>query len=84
MTKYIIEFDRDGCIGAGPCEAVAEKFWKLKADGKADLLDSKREGDLMVLEIDDTDLDVNKLAASSCPVNVIKIKNKETGEYVSA
>ena len=82
MTKFIIEYDRDNCIGAGPCEAVAEKFWQIKADGKADLIGSKREGDLLILEIDDKDLDINKLAAESCPVNVIKIKNKETGEYL--
>ena len=37
MAKYRIEFDRELCIGALACTAVAEKFWPRADDGKVDL-----------------------------------------------
>ena len=37
MTKYKIEFDREICIGALACTAVAENFWPTSEDGKVDL-----------------------------------------------
>lgn len=71
--KYIIEYDREGCIGAAACIAVAPDSWEMDDDGKANLLKK---------EIDEDELEINKQAAEACPVNVIRIKDKDTGEYI--
>ncbi len=80
--KYIIEFDREGCIGAAACVAVQGDQWELVDDGKADLKDAERinENKTQKKEIDESELEKYKEAAESCPVTVIHIINKETGE----
>ena len=71
MAKYTIEYDRDGCIGAGSCVGACSKNWKMAEDSKADCLQT---------EIEEDELQCNKDAAEACPVGVIHIKNNETGE----
>jgi len=83
MGKYKIEYDRNSCIGAAVCAAVDEKFWEINADGKADLKGGNKDGDIFVVEIEEEDIENMKAAAEGCPVNVIKITNKETGEKVA-
>lgn len=81
---YIIEYDREGCIGAAACVAVQDDQWELVADGKADLKDGKSENDNKIQrkEIDESELEKYKEAAESCPVTVIHIIDKETGEKI--
>ncbi|MEK6823139.1 MAG: ferredoxin [Nanoarchaeota archaeon] len=69
--EYEIEYDRDGCIGAGSCAAVAKNNWVMAEDGKATV---------RKLVIKASELQENLDAARACPVNVIHIKNKKTGE----
>jgi len=71
--KFRVEYDRDGCIGAGVCAAVDEKHWEMNADGKADLKGGKKDDDIFVKEIDESGLEEMKAAAEGCPVNVIHI-----------
>ncbi len=71
MGKYKIEYERDGCIGAGACVDACVENWKMDDDGKANFINE---------EFDDDVLEKNKAAAESCPVNIIHIVNKETGE----
>ena len=71
MAKYTIEYDRDGCIGAGSCVGACSSNWSMGDDNKANVL--KRE-------IEEEELQCNKEAAEACPVNVIHIINNETGE----
>ena len=71
MAKYEIIYDREGCIGAGACANVDPANWKMADDGKANVLKK---------EIEESELEANLNAARSCPVNVIHITNKETGE----
>lgn len=54
----------------------------MAADGKADLIGSKRmnNNDLQILEIEEKDMQCNKDAAEACPVNVIHIINLDNGE----
>lgn len=73
MARYKIIYDRNSCIGAAACIAVAPKTWKMGKDGKADQL---------LKEIDEKDLRQNLDAARSCPVNSIKITD-ENGKPVS-
>lgn len=51
-------------------------------DGKSDLIGAEKNADntKQTLEIDEKDLKCNLEAAQVCPVNVIHIKNKDTGE----
>jgi len=76
MSKIKIILDREKCIAATPCISIAPKYFKL-VDGKATLLGSKiDEGTgMQVLEVDveDAELDSLRNAASSCPVQVIKV-----------
>jgi ferredoxin len=75
MVKYLITFDREACIGALACNAVAPNFWVLAKDGKVDLKDAtfNKETKKWELIIADPDFKINDDAAYSCPVSVIKI-----------
>jgi len=79
MPKYKIEFDREVCIGALACTAVAEKFWPRAEDGKVDLTNStyNEKTKKWELIIDEKDYEINKDAAEVCPVDVIVINKIE-------
>ena len=81
--KYIIQHDRPNCIGCAACAAVAPDFWEMHEDGKSDIVGSKkRDDEWEELDIDEKHFNENKEAADSCPVNVIHIVNKKTGEKI--
>ena len=80
MAKYKIEYDKDGCIGAFACSAVAEKFWiPTKENDKVDLANAKYNEETRKYEliIDGKDFAINKEAEEVCPVMVIKITKIE-------
>ena len=82
-NKYILQHDRPNCIGCAACEAVAPDFWEMNEDGKSDIKNAKNlENGWQQLEIDEKNFVENKDAADSCPVNVIHIVRKETGERI--
>lgn len=85
MTKYKIEFDREVCIGALACTAVAEHFWPRSEDGKVDLTGAtyNEQTKKWELIIDDKDFQINQDAADSCPVEAIKIIKLEESEAVN-
>lgn len=86
--QYTINHDRPNCIGCGACAAVAPDFWEMSAvDGKSDVKGSEREEDAgeivrEKLDIPDEQYIKNKEAADCCPVNVIHLINRETGEKI--
>lgn len=82
--KYQIQHDKANCIGCGACAAVSPDFWVMnERDGKSDIVGGKkREDDMQELDIDEKDLQANKEAADSCPVNAIHIINKKTREKI--
>jgi len=83
LPKFAINHDRPNCIGCGACAAVCPSRWSMNADGKSDIIDSKmREDGWEELDIEESEYDGNKQAADSCPVNVIHLINKETGEKI--
>ncbi|MBN2368678.1 ferredoxin [Candidatus Woesearchaeota archaeon] len=78
MAKYKITYDRANCIGAGACAAMSPNLFKMTGDGKADLLGGKDiSGGKFEIEVDENPIIVE--VAKACPVEVIKIKNLETG-----
>lgn len=79
--QYALQHDRPNCIGCAACEAVAPDFWEMNADGKSDIKNGKdKDNGWQDLEFEEKYFTVNKDAADSCPVNVIHIVKKETGE----
>lgn len=80
---YRIVYDRTGCIGAATCEALDPADFEMVEDGLADLKDGEevREG-IWEKEVPEEREDDALQAAESCPVNVIKIVDTETGEQV--
>ena len=80
-NKYMLQHDRPNCIGCAACEAVAPEFWEMNGDGKSDIKGGKdKEDGWQELDFKENDFQENKDAADSCPVNVIHIVKKETGE----
>lgn len=67
--KWKITVDRDLCIGAASCVALAAKTFALDLENKAVILEG--EGDPPELI---------KLAAESCPTKAIILVDEETGE----
>ena len=82
MAKFLIEYDRNACIGAGVCAALAPDHWVMNKDGKADLVNGvlNEKTKWFEREIDEKEFEQNKMAADGCPAIVIHIKNQETGE----
>lgn len=67
IRTFTMHIDRDLCIGAATCIAVAPKAWALDDEAKAIILDTCEE------ETDETLLE----AAKSCPVMAIIITDKD-------
>lgn len=71
IRNLTVRVDRDLCIGAGTCSAIASKTFGLDEHSKAILIDSAGEdADEQIIE-----------AAQSCPVLAIIIEN-EKGEKI--
>ena len=83
-SAYLIKHDKPNCIGCAACESVAPDFWVMNAEGdKADIVGgTNKDDDSQELDIEEKDFTTNKEAADSCPVNVIHIINKKTGEKI--
>lgn len=71
--SHKIDHDYDGCIGCGSCAALCEENWYMDDNNKA----VPKKTDLQQDEFEP-----NKEAAECCPVNVIHIIDKKTGEKI--
>ncbi|GDX61750.1 hypothetical protein LBMAG33_0600 [Candidatus Levyibacteriota bacterium] len=70
-----VRVDRNSCIGAASCVAVAPGTFELDGEGKAVIKkkDGSTTSDLVsYLDINDTEVNIEH-AAKSCPVNAIVI-----------
>ncbi len=78
-----IEHDRPNCIGCAACAGVSPDHWEMNADGKSDVIGgTKRDDEWEEKDLSDAEYDANMQAAQSCPVNVIHLVKKETGERI--
>ena len=72
---YKVKIDRDLCIGAASCVAVAPGAFELDSEGKAVI--KKKDGTQTSDFVNYTDINDNEgnilNAAKSCPVNAIVI-----------
>lgn len=82
--KYLVQYDRKGCIGAGICEAMNPELWKVLDTKKAELKDSalNEQNQMFELYIDESEFEKMKAAAEGCPKLVIHIINMDTGEKI--
>ena len=69
QKKYQIKVDRNLCIGAASCVALAMKTFALDDQNKAVVLEGEGDPPEMI-----------KLAAESCPTKAIILKDSATGE----
>lgn len=75
--KFTLSQQKNNCIGCGACVTYSPDCWKInKETGKAELIDGIEKNNMMFAEVDESYLEENKKAASTCPTQVIKI-NKE-------
>jgi len=81
-TKYIVQYNRKACIGAGVCAAVDGKHWEMLTDGKAHLKASSQQENVWTREITEAEFKEVSLAADGCPPRAISIIKKDTGEKV--
>ena len=76
--KYKLIYNRNECIGAGECEAIAPELWKVENDGKAVLSGAKEVSQgVYELEISGDEFERQKEAAESCPAGCIKVVKVE-------
>lgn len=77
MKKIKITFDRQNCIGAATCAAIAPTYFQMNDDGKATLQgavkDEKTGKYVLETEVNDEDFGYLSDAARSCPVQVIEV-----------
>lgn len=71
IRNWTMRIDRDLCIGAATCVALAPKAWALDDEAKAIILDTTEE------ETDEALME----AAKGCPVMAIFITD-ETGKQI--
>ncbi len=81
--KYRIVFDRTNCIGAGPCTTFS-KNWIVdpERDGKATFKGIGEGMNEVIVEIEESELKKEILAAKSCPVSVIHVEEIKTGKRI--
>ncbi|MBD3261798.1 MAG: ferredoxin [Candidatus Altiarchaeales archaeon] len=64
-----------GCIGCGVCSSLCPVFWQMSQDNKSSLKDSNEvKPGYYELEVSPEDVECNRNAADSCPVNVISVE----------
>jgi ferredoxin len=63
--------NRDLCIGAAPCVAIAGSVFQLDDEGKAIIVDPKGNDDETI-----------RLAAEACPVRAIILSDEGTGKQI--
>ena len=77
VKKIKVSHKRNDCIGCGSCAMVAPEFWSMNSeDGKADLKGAEwKDDEFMVAEIDEDQIEPNKMAEKSCPVGIIRVED---------
>ncbi len=67
----IVTVDRNLCIGAAPCVAIAGSVFQLDEEGKAIVIDAHGADDETI-----------KLAAEACPTRAIILQDEATGKQL--
>lgn len=81
MTNYEVRVDRRKCIGAGFCEKLMPKLFKVDDSSRVTLIGAAK-GDLMSAAVAEADLKAAVEAAKVCPSYAIAVISKKTGKSV--
>lgn len=74
MKKFRLIQYREKCIGCNACFEAAPDRWRMsKFDGKCTLVGGTQKKGIYTTIIPEFELEENKLAATNCPVDIIKI-----------
>lgn len=71
IDKFEIQIDREECIGDGACVNEAPETFELDDESKATLLENSSDDEESIIE-----------AAKSCPLDIIVVKDKQTGKQI--
>ena len=84
MGKYIVKFDRFGCISEASCTTVHPERWVMNnMDARAVLIGGvEKENGVFEIECGDEELEKFKKAALICPAAIIRVFDKETGKML--
>lgn len=66
-----VTIDRDLCIGAAPCVAIAPEVFELDEEGKAIVIDPKGADDETIM-----------LGAEACPTLAVILFDEESGDQI--
>lgn len=66
-----VTIDRDLCIGAAPCVAIAPEVFELDAEGKAIVIDPRGTDDETIM-----------LGAEACPTLAVILFDEESGQQI--
>ena len=70
-----ITYIRDKCIGCNGCVEAAPDRWRVsRKDGRCTLVDGKAKKRIYRALISLDEYERNAMAASSCPVNIIRLE----------
>ena len=64
--------EREKCIGCGSCAALCPKFFEMADDGKAKLIEGRKNAEGND-ELEVEDVECAQEAADACPVQIIHI-----------
>lgn len=66
---------RQKCIGCNACVEAASNRWRIsRKDGRCTLVGGIEKGGIFRVDVEDDEFVQNKIAASNCPVKIIKIE----------
>src|SRR3989338_740497 len=82
MPEYEVKVDRKKCIGAGFCEKLMPKLFKLDDSNRVTLVGGAAEDHTQSVTIGDADLDAATEAAKVCPSYAIEVLKKKEGKSV--
>ena len=66
---------RQKCIGCNACVEAASHRWRIsRKDGRCTLVGGTEKGGVFRVDVEEDEYEVNKIAASNCPVKIIKVE----------
>ena len=82
MSEYEVRVDRKKCIGAGFCEKLAPRLFKLDENNRSTIKGGSTKDEVVSLSIGPAQLEECIEAAKVCPSYAIEVIDKKTGKSV--
>lgn len=82
MAEYEVRIDRKKCIGAGFCEKLTPKIFKVDGNNRVTLIGAAAKGDIQSVAVGEVDLKASMEAAKVCPSYAIEVLRAKSGKSV--